>query len=110
MSKKSMLPKAADLQNKPDYRKPVKQSGLKAKLSHADGKYLPGVMVLLLFLMLSLLYFPVAYQHRAPIAQDITQWEGGSHSIVEYNNSHSDRALWTQNMFSGMPKVVPRLL
>ncbi|MCB5262290.1 MAG: hypothetical protein M0Q16_09470, partial [Candidatus Cloacimonetes bacterium] len=66
-------------------------------------KYLPWILIALLYLIVSALYFPVAYQGMAPQASDITQWRGAANSIIEYNAEHKDPALWTQNMFSGMP-------
>lgn len=68
-----------------------------------SNKYTSYILVLLLFIIVSLIYFPVAYNKQYPLAHDITQWEGAAKKIIDYNNEHSDRALWTQNMFSGMP-------
>ncbi|MDD4310285.1 MAG: hypothetical protein PHO32_07890, partial [Candidatus Cloacimonetes bacterium] len=67
------------------------------------SKHLPWVLVAILFLLLSLVYFPVAFQGKEPQASDITQWQGASNAISEYNKQHQDQALWTPNMFSGMP-------
>ncbi len=67
------------------------------------GQHLPLVLVAILFLALSLIYFPVAYQGKAPQALDITQWEGAAKAIIDYNATHKDNALWTPRMFSGMP-------
>ncbi|MDP2173686.1 MAG: YfhO family protein [Candidatus Cloacimonadaceae bacterium] len=67
------------------------------------NKYLPLILILSLFVLLSAIYFPVAYKGEAPLAGDITQWEGAAKKIIDYNREHSDRALWTQSMFSGMP-------
>lgn len=68
-----------------------------------NNRYTSYVLVGLLLLIVSLIYFPVAFQHKAPIAGDITQWRGAANSIIEYNQTHKDNALWTNNMFSGMP-------
>jgi len=70
------------------------------------GKHLPLVLVAILFLALSLLYFPVAYQKMEPQASDITQWQGASTAISVYNANHKDTALWTPYMFSGMPSYM----
>ena len=66
-------------------------------------KQLPWVLVIVLFLLLSLIYFPVAYQGKAPQASDINQWQGAAKAIIDYNATHNDNALWTPYMFSGMP-------
>lgn len=73
------------------------------KTSPGWEKHLPLVLVAVLFVLLSLIYFPVAYQGKAPISGDITQWQGAANTIIDYNQKHADTALWTQNMFSGMP-------
>lgn len=66
-------------------------------------RHLNWILIGALFVLLAMIYFPVAFQHKAPITGDITQWQGAAKSIIDYNAEHSDRALWTQNMFSGMP-------
>jgi len=70
---------------------------------NAFTRHLPLVLVIILFLLLSLIYFPVAYQNKAPQATDITQWQGAAKAIIDYNATHKDNALWTPRMFSGMP-------
>lgn len=67
------------------------------------NKYLPWILIALLYIIVSVLYFPIAYQQMEPQASDITQWRGAAQSIIEYNKEHDDPALWTQSMFSGMP-------
>ncbi len=56
-----------------------------------------------LLVIISLLYFPVAFKGMTPQASDISQWQGAANKVIEYNKTHSDNALWTQSMFSGMP-------
>ncbi|MDD3535707.1 MAG: YfhO family protein [Candidatus Cloacimonetes bacterium] len=70
------------------------------------AKYHSYILMGILFVLLSLLYFPVAYQNMEPQASDISQWRGAAKSIVDYNATHKDKALWTQNMFSGMPSYM----
>ncbi len=66
-------------------------------------RHLPVILITALFILLSLIYFPVAYQGKAPISGDITQWQGAAKTIIDYNQKHADTAQWTQSMFSGMP-------
>jgi hypothetical protein len=80
----------------------AKQS-VNQKDPNAFGKHLPWVLVAILFLALSLIYFPVGYQGKAPQASDITQWQGAAKAIIDYNAVSKDQALWTESMFSGMP-------
>lgn len=68
-----------------------------------DQRYTPWIMAALLVLIVSLIYFPVAFGGKAPIASDITQWQGAAKTIIDYNKENKDTALWTPSMFSGMP-------
>lgn len=63
----------------------------------------PFVFIILLFVAVSIIYFPIAFQKQSPPASDTIQWQGAAQRIIEYNKTHSDRALWQPNMFSGMP-------
>jgi len=67
------------------------------------GKYLPWILIALLYIIVSIVYFPIAYQGMEPRASDISQWQGAAKSIIDYNAENPERALWTQSMFSGMP-------
>ncbi len=107
MPKKIVNPKVQESQIDKKYKRPDRSSVPELSSPHfsniINGKYTPLILAVLLFLIISLIYFPIAYQSQYPIAHDITQWEGGARKIIEYNAEHTDRALWTQNMFSGMP-------
>lgn len=70
------------------------------------NRWLPLALMAFLLVFASLLYFPVAFQHKSPAASDISQWQGAANKIIEYNKTHSDKALWTQSMFSGMPSYM----
>lgn len=37
------------------------------------------------------------------MGHDTIQWRAGAESIIDYNQTHEDTALWASNMFSGMP-------
>jgi len=69
----------------------------------------PWIYVILLFLVVSILYIPVAFEKRVPpptSATDTFQWQGAAHRLLEYNKTHHDKALWQPNMFSGMPSYL----
>ena len=85
---------------------PSAKSTAREKEPSAFAKHLPWVLVIILFLLLSLIYFPVAYQGKAPQASDIIQWQGAAKAIIDYNATHKDNALWTPYMFSGMPSYM----
>ncbi len=71
-----------------------------------QNPWLPWILMGFLLLLVSLLYFPVAFQGYTPPASDISQWQGAANEIINYNQEHSGRALWTQSMFSGMPSYM----
>jgi len=108
MSKKTVNPKLKPIE-KERQQPPVKGTGKNtgAHLLSDLGTRISArpylILAILLFVAVSLIYFPVAYQKQFPIAHDITQWEAAANTVIEYNKTHSDRALWAPNMFSGMP-------
>ncbi len=123
MAKKIVNPKISPV-GKQEKKKMVTQQEVKKKLQEkgkpssvpvsviepgetlSQKKWLPWVLMIFLFVFVSLLYFPVAFQHMVPPASDTAQWEGAAHQIIEYNKTHKDPALWTQSMFSGMPSYM----
>ena len=102
MSRKSVKPK-----NKTQLQTQAKNK-LEDVAIHSNfaQKHQSWILATILFLMLALIYFPIAFGKHTPIATDITQWQGAAQSIIEYNKNHTDRALWTQSMFSGMPSYM----
>lgn len=93
MSQKKVNPKVKPV---PKVAEPLKQPLI-------ARKYLPWILIALMYFIVSVLYFPIAYQDMEPKASDISQWRGAAQSIIEYNAENDDPALWTQSMFSGMP-------
>ena len=81
------------MKHKPQIKKPTAQSsatssktaGQAAAVNMFESKYLHWVLIALLFFIVSIIYFPVAYQGNAPQASDITQWQGAAKSIIDYN-------------------------
>ncbi|MBM4400317.1 MAG: hypothetical protein FJ041_08330, partial [Candidatus Cloacimonetes bacterium] len=63
----------------------------------------PWIYVILMFLVVSIIYFPIAFQKQFPPASDTIQWQGAAHRLIEYNKTQKDVAMWQPNMFSGMP-------
>ncbi len=86
--------------------KPATSAQTLAKTPVISGKYLPWILIAALYILISVLYFPAAYKNMEPQASDISQWRGAAQSIIEYNKNNDERALWTQNMFSGMPSYM----
>ncbi len=70
------------------------------------GKYSHLILISLMFIILVSLHFKVAFQHYVPAASDTIQWRGAAQQIKEYNDTHSDQALWTPAIFGGMPSYL----
>jgi hypothetical protein len=67
-------------------------------------KFLPHLVAVATFALLTVIYFLPVYQGQTLSQGDVTQWEGMSKEIVDWNEKHpDDKALWTNGMFGGMP-------
>jgi len=65
---------------------------------------LPHLVAVGAFLIITIIFFsPVFFENKALNQGDITQWEGSSKSMRDYRDKTGDEALWSENMFSGMP-------
>ncbi len=68
-----------------------------------QGKYSHYFFIILLFLIITLLFFKIAFQGYIPEASDTMQWRTSAQCMIEYNENNEDQALWNSNIFSGMP-------
>ena len=69
-------------------------------------RLLPHIAAIFTFALLTYVYFLPLHQDMSLNQGDVTQWEGMSKEIVDWNKNHpSDPALWTDGMFGGMPAV-----
>lgn len=69
-------------------------------------RILPHLAAIATFALLTIAYFLPYYQDMTLSQGDVTQWEGMSKEIVDWNKAHpNDPALWTDGMFGGMPAV-----
>jgi hypothetical protein len=67
-------------------------------------KFLPHAVAIAIFSILTIIYFLPYYQGMTLSQGDVTQWEGMSKEINDWNAAHPDeQALWTGRLFSGMP-------
>ncbi len=69
-------------------------------LLRKSGPYLIAVV---LFLLISVLYFSPVLEGKKLQSSDGTQFKGMSKEIVDYREATGKEALWSNNMFSGMP-------
>lgn len=71
-----------------------------------NGKYKHVIFIGLLFIILSVFFFKIAFQNYAPPASDSIQWRSSAQVLLEYNKEHKDQAMWNPNVFSGMPSYL----
>ena len=69
-------------------------------------RILPYLVAIVVFALLTIVFFIPVYQGKVLSQGDITQWEGMSKELLDWNKAHpQDQALWTSRMFGGMPAV-----
>ena len=69
-------------------------------------KLLPHIAAVLVFLLLSVMYFSPVLDGKQLSQHDTGTSIGASKEVVDYNRTHSDVALWTNSMFGGMPSYL----
>ena len=73
------------------------------KIMEKLKKISPHLMVLLLFMSISFVYFSPLLEGKMLDMHDIKQWQGMSKEVVDFHEKTGENALWTNSMFSGMP-------
>jgi len=63
----------------------------------------PYLIAIVLFLLISVMYFSPVLEGKKLQSSDGTQFKGMSKEIVDYREATGKEALWSNNMFSGMP-------
>lgn len=66
-------------------------------------KYLPQTAAIVIFAVLTLVYFRPLLQGKELRQDDIMRHKAMSKEIVDYREKHGEEPLWTNSMFSGMP-------
>ena len=66
-------------------------------------KIIPYISAIILFLLLSFLYFPEVLEGKQLGGHDNANFKGMSRELVDYRNETGEEALWSNNMFCGMP-------
>jgi len=66
-------------------------------------KILPYLTAVVLFLILSLAYFPDQMAGKVMKQSDTDTYRGMSKEIIDYREQTGKEALWTNSMFGGMP-------
>lgn len=66
-------------------------------------KILPHLIAIVLFIVLSSVYFSPIFNDYSLQQGDIKQFAGMEKEISDANLMNDEPALWTNSMFSGMP-------
>lgn len=64
---------------------------------------LPHLLVVLVFMLLTIVYFNPLLSGKAINQGDVERFKGMSKEIVDYREKYDTEPLWTNGMFSGMP-------
>ncbi len=70
----------------------------------------PYLLAIALFLVVSVIYFSPVLEGKKLQSSDGTQFKGMAKEIVDYRNATGKEALWSNNMFSGMPAYLTSTL
>ena len=65
--------------------------------------FLPHIVAILIFLVLSVFYCKPALNGKVVEQHDVQQWHGMSQQSYEFKEKTGHFPLWTNSMFSGMP-------
>ncbi len=65
---------------------------------------LPHLIAVIVFLVVTVLFFnPVFFDNKSIAQYDIQQWSGSSKALRDYRDATGEEGLWAGAMFSGMP-------
>jgi len=70
----------------------------------------PYIIAVVLFMIISVVYFSPVLEGKKLQSSDGTQFKGMSKEIVDYREATGKEALWSNNMFSGMPAYLTSTL
>lgn len=66
-------------------------------------KLYPYIVAIVLFLLIAFVYFPDVLEGKRLAGHDNANFKGMSREIVDFREKTGEEALWTNNMFGGMP-------
>ncbi len=71
---------------------------------------LPHLIAVIVFLVVTVLFFnPVFFDNKSISQSDIQQWSGSSKALRDYRDATGEEGLWAGAMFSGMPAYLVNL-
>jgi hypothetical protein len=65
--------------------------------------FLPHIIILLLFILVTFIYFPAIFQSKTLMQNDIMQAKAAAREVADFHNRTGRWPLWTNTMFGGMP-------
>lgn len=66
-------------------------------------RILPHAVAILIFFLISAVYFSPVWSGKTMTPSDVTQYSGASQELREYYKNEGESSEWTGSMFSGMP-------
>jgi len=69
-------------------------------------KFLPYIAAIVIFIIISFMYFPAQLEGKKLAQHDKKTWMGGSHEITQYQKDTGEHSFWTNSMFGGMPSYL----
>ena len=76
---------------------------MKNRIMEKLKNLIPHFIVLLLFIVISFIYFSPILEGKKLDTHDVKTWQGGSKEIKDFREETGEEALWTNSMFAGMP-------
>ena len=87
-------------------KKNIKTINITEKKDIFENPKVHFLMIGIIIVVISTLFFTIGFQKYIPSASDTQQWRWAAEELIEHNHTEKDRALWTDNMFSGMPSYL----
>ena len=87
-------------------KKQIEKTNKIEKVDFFENPKTHFLMIGLIVLVITVLFFHVGYKNLVPRAHDTEQWRWASQELIEHNKDNKDRALWADNMFAGMPSYL----
>jgi hypothetical protein len=69
-------------------------------------KSLPYLIAIILFLVISFVYFPEVIQGKKLNQHDVQTFKGSAKEIMDYKEKTGEHSLWTNALFGGMPSYL----
>jgi hypothetical protein len=75
-----------------------------SKFNINPSKHTKSVLIILLiFILITIAYFPACFEGKALDASDYNVFSGASKELKDFKKNTGEEALWTNSMFCGMP-------